>query len=381
MGSYRPRWTARWANLSSTETNGHNKSAKWANGRSKAEMAKQQRAAAAAKSLPRHPRALSLSRENALSHSLSSTARALLLAVALSLSLSLSLYLCICHAPFHASCGSAVFFLHLMMIHSWKFSCFCWKSRAVFSANFPTLCLLSTLSNQLCRYNIRTCRPANVALHTFPITTRYFHVWDSQVFFCCMITTHRKIQPCYSFSRLVSWSVTVGQLLPTRRRRRMIFNKLLYWPSEGRWQLVVCLGVVVLSLCLGQWIFTRSTPGHPVTSSSSLSRIGFPARRQRWRRQVKWPLSLPRWPPTCRFCNVHGKCWKYNILVHRGCSQHATGLKKFFFNVLFYEIRGPLLWSTHTLACVFLCSKKYLKKCLETEKLSSMHLSMSESFE
>lgn len=262
MGSYRPRWTARWANLSSTETNGHNKSAKWANGRSKAEMAKQQRAAAAAKSLPRHPRALSLSlsRENALSHSLSSTARALLLAVAL----SLSTYAYVTHR-FTRPVAQWFFFLHLMMIHSWKFSCFCWKSRAVFSANFPTLSLLSTLSNQLCRYNIRTCRPANVALHTFPITTRYFHVWDSQVFFCCMITTHWKIQPCYSFSRLISWSVTVGQLLPTRRRRRcrrMIFNKLLYWPSEGRWQLVVCLGVVVLSLCLGQWIFTRSTPGH-----------------------------------------------------------------------------------------------------------------------
>lgn len=179
MGSYRPRWTARWANLSSTETNGHNKSAKWANGRSKAEMAKQQRAAAAAKSLPRHPRALSLS----LSWECFESQFEQHCSCSLAGCRSLSLYLCICHAPFHASCGSVVFFLHLMMIHSWKFSCFCWKSRAVFSANFPTLSLLSTLSNQLCRYNIRTCRPANVALHTFPITTRYFHVWDSQVFF------------------------------------------------------------------------------------------------------------------------------------------------------------------------------------------------------
>lgn len=84
-------------------------------------------------------------------------------------------------------------------------------------------------------------------------------------FFSFTITTHWKIQPCYSFSRLVSGSVTVGQLLPTR----MIFNKLLYWPSEGRWQ-----QVVLLSWCrLGQWIFTRSTPGQ---SGSSLSRIGFP---------------------------------------------------------------------------------------------------------
>lgn len=116
----------------------------------------------------KHPR--SLTHETALSYSLSSTVYACSLAHALARSLlALSLTYsgctpCICHAPFHASCGSVVFSCLLWFT---KFSCLCWKSRAVFSTNFPTL------SNQLCRYNERVVLLKELFTR---FNTRYFHV-------------------------------------------------------------------------------------------------------------------------------------------------------------------------------------------------------------
>lgn len=209
MGSYRPRWTARWANLSSTETNGHNKSAKWANGRSKAEMAKQQRAAAAAKTPTR----------------------------SLSLSFVRMLWVTVWAALLVLSCWPSLFrsrsrFTYAYVTHRFTrpvaqwFFFFIWWWFIV--ENFPVF-----VGNHV-RYFPPISLPCPFCLHyliSYAVTISERVVLQTQLFtrflsphgistsgilrFFFMITTHWKIQPCYSFSRLVSWSVTVGQLLPT----------------------------------------------------------------------------------------------------------------------------------------------------------------------
>lgn len=153
----------------------------------------------------------------------------------------------------------------------------------------------------------------------------------------------------------------------------MIFNKLLYWPSEGRNNLLSwCLGVFSVSWSMNLSVF----PAH-----RSLSRIIFPAR---WRATssssvvvagVKWPLS-----DSWRFCNVHGA--SVETITYSWCigAQLVAHSSQLALRILFYKIRGPFMINTHKKWSY--CSKKYLKKCIENEKLSSMqHLSMSEKCE
>lgn len=163
-----------------------------------------------------------------------------------------------------------------------RFSCFCWESRAVFSANFPP--------NQRWTTIFRTCRwrsttdyfsiffpAANTGhssgyigvfssfTHTHVISMRVFRF--SVVFFFFS----RRTLECYSFSR----TQKVGGLhmdnfyLPTIRIGLAgISDKWLYWPIEGRWQQVVVVVVFRSMNSVDSWWWSVSSSQRNVSYSS-----------------------------------------------------------------------------------------------------------------